>query len=327
MALVSIIVPVYNVAMYIERCWESIKQQTYKNIEVLFIDDCGLDESVSILEKLIAGHKDFYCKIIHHEQNRGLSAARNTGISNATGDYVYFLDSDDELTEDCIEKLVKPIAQNGKRYDVVSGDYRSVGGFVDCVLRTFGEIKEIDRTFFKNLWYCMAQNKIYKKSFIINNNILFLDGIIHEDELFSFKIACLAKSMFIINDVTYNYYINPNSTMTSLKKERHYFSWAIIVREMARFAKDKKREEDYELFNYVEKLKTNYSEQAYRYLDRQSFNTFYMILSEYKWKPFRYFIKGLLYWKRFLRDLCFILPKQVGFKYLCLWYKFTLKDL
>ena len=104
---ISIIVPVYNVEQYIKECFDSIAAQTYKgDIECIFVDDCGQDDSVAILEKLIAEyHGPMQFSIVHHEHNKGLSGARNTGIRKASGDYLYFLDSDDSITSDCIEKL------------------------------------------------------------------------------------------------------------------------------------------------------------------------------------------------------------------------------
>jgi glycosyltransferase involved in cell wall biosynthesis len=125
MIKVSVIVPVYNVSEYIERCWDSIRNQTYKNIEVLFVDDCGTDDSVAKLEGYLAAEDTVDARILHHSRNRGLSAARNTGLEAATGEYVYFLDSDDDVTEDCIESLVSPLTE--KKYDFVVGDYSVVG--------------------------------------------------------------------------------------------------------------------------------------------------------------------------------------------------------
>lgn len=89
---ISIIVPVYNVEQYIKECFDSIAAQTYNGeIECIFVDDCGQDKSVDILEKMIVGYQGgISFSIIHHEHNKGLSGARNTGIRHATGDYLYF---------------------------------------------------------------------------------------------------------------------------------------------------------------------------------------------------------------------------------------------
>lgn len=107
--LVSILVPVYNVEKYIERCARSIFEQTYTNLEFIFVDDCSTDSSIAILKKVI---DDYPCHkgkttIVRHPQNRGLAAARNTAFSSCYGDYVIHVDSDDWIESDAVESLVK----------------------------------------------------------------------------------------------------------------------------------------------------------------------------------------------------------------------------
>ena len=120
--LISIVIPVFNVEIFISECLQSVIRQTYTGpLECIVVDDCGTDKSIEIAEQLIAeydGPIDF--KVLHHDHNRGLSAARNTGMDAAKGDYVYFLDSDDWISDDCIEKLAKPL-QN-EVFDVVVGN-------------------------------------------------------------------------------------------------------------------------------------------------------------------------------------------------------------
>ena len=97
---VSIIVPVYNVAKYIERCLLSVLNQTWQDLEVILVNDCTLDDSMEIARRVVASHpRGTVVRCLEHEENRGLSAARNTGISASVGDYLYFLDSDDYISE------------------------------------------------------------------------------------------------------------------------------------------------------------------------------------------------------------------------------------
>ena len=104
---VSIIIPVYNVAPYIKRCLDSIVAQTFQNIECILVDDCGTDNSKEIVQQYIDNYQGYIqFKIIHHEKNLGLSGARNTGIRIATGEWLYFLDSDDAVTPNCISSLL-----------------------------------------------------------------------------------------------------------------------------------------------------------------------------------------------------------------------------
>ena len=99
----SIIVPVYNVKKYIRQCIESIQNQTFKDFEAIFIDDCGNDDSIKTVE--VFAKNDERIKIIHHDKNLGLSAARNTGLRAATGEYILCVDSDDWIENDCLEKI------------------------------------------------------------------------------------------------------------------------------------------------------------------------------------------------------------------------------
>src|SRR5690554_6533604 len=104
--LVTISIPLYKCEKFLEKCLISVKNQTYQNIEITLINDQTPDNSVQIAEEFIKKHNLKDWKIFHLEQNSGLSVVRNKGINTAKGKYLYFLDSDDEITSDCIEKLV-----------------------------------------------------------------------------------------------------------------------------------------------------------------------------------------------------------------------------
>ena len=104
---VSIIIPVYNVAPYIKRCLDSVVAQSFQDIECILVDDCGTDNSKEIVQQYIDNYQgQIQFKFIHHEKNLGLSGARNTGIKVATGEWLYFLDSDDSIIPDCIAILL-----------------------------------------------------------------------------------------------------------------------------------------------------------------------------------------------------------------------------
>lgn len=122
---VSIIVPVYNVEEYITDCFQSIVKQTYTGpMECLFIDDCGTDNSIQVLAGLIKAYDGpIEMRLLHHEKNKGLSGARNTGISNAKGDYLFFLDSDDQLYPFSISSFADAAIKE-KMPDVVLGGYQ-----------------------------------------------------------------------------------------------------------------------------------------------------------------------------------------------------------
>ena len=110
MVRISIIVPIYNVEPYIERCLRSVMIQTYSNIECILVDDCTLDNSMKICDCLLGNYiGPIEFKVLHHDHNRGLSAARNTGTDAATGEYIFYLDSDDEITPDSISLMVAEV--------------------------------------------------------------------------------------------------------------------------------------------------------------------------------------------------------------------------
>ena len=123
---VSIIIPVYNVAKYIERCLLSVLNQTWPDLEVILVNDCTPDNSMEIVRRVVASHpRGAVVRCLEHEENRGLSAARNTGISASVGDYLYFLDSDDYISANAIELLADAAVQ--KRPDFVIGNYEVTG--------------------------------------------------------------------------------------------------------------------------------------------------------------------------------------------------------
>lgn len=216
---ISIIVPIYNVSQYIVKCLDSIFDQAYQNIELILVDDCGIDDSMDVVHDYLVHHDSLDVHIIAHQSNQGLSAARNSGMAEATGDYIYFLDSDDFITPDCIESLIKPL-QN-KKYDVVVGNYQSSNSERSDLRLPDQELTdhEILESYANGLWYVMAWNKLCRKDFLLNNNLTFEEGYLHEDVIWSFKLACKAQTMYVINKVTYHYLVRSSSIMTSMSIE------------------------------------------------------------------------------------------------------------
>ena len=244
---ISIIIPVYNVESYISDCLKSVMSQTYQGeLECILVDDCGTDNSISIEEEFISNYKgSIEFKFLHHHKNRGLSAARNTGMAAATGDYIYFLDSDDTLSSDCLESLTAPLKNCD--YDLIVGDFRMVcdgkilppySMNLQLSNGTILKNEEIIKSY-RKMWNMMAQNKLYKTSFVRANQLEFKEALIHEDELWSFEVACMAKSLYAVNKVTY-YYLKRNSGITgSESKGNRYKMLSEVVREMGDFVKKK----------------------------------------------------------------------------------------
>lgn len=328
MKKVSIIIPVYNVVEYIERCWNSVNMQTYSDIELIFVDDCGTDDSIAKLEMLISKGSRFPVQIIRHKQNRGLSAARNTGIEASSGDYVYFLDSDDDLAPSCIEELVAPLGDYA--YDFVIGDYNLIGdgGYSPLLLPEGGTIgnDKIIKAYAEGKWYVMAWNKLLKKSFILGNGLFFKEGIIHEDVLWTFKLACLSESMYVVPKPVYNYYVRKASIMTSMSIEKDLSVYLDVLDEICSFVKDTGRTEgrwEYEMiegkkcgimYSLLKLGETDLFKQAYPRFRRQVYVN-----------PIVAYKKQTIGVAKLVRDVHYALPESIGEFYKILFYFFVYK--
>lgn len=180
--IVSIIIPVYNVEKYFKRCIESIMDQSYTQIEIILVDDGSLDSSGALCD--VYALKDKRIKVIHKE-NGGLSSARNVGIDNATGDLICFVDSDDYVSCDYIERMVNMLLEN--KADVSILQMKLVPE--DCNVEFCSQEKEkvlsldtqdgIEASLYQKLFTCCAPSKLYKRSVI--GSVRFPEGKISED--------------------------------------------------------------------------------------------------------------------------------------------------
>lgn len=226
--LVSIIVPIYKVELYINDCLSSIYSQSYSEIEVVLVDDCSPDNSVEIAQSMMKKMQSkFPCVLVRHEENKGLSAARNTGVRASNGEYLFFLDSDDEIASDCIELMVRLISQLGKDLDFVVGGFDVKGVDYAYPILSGKEMhsgSQIIESFLANEWPVMACNKLIKKKLFIEKELWFEEGLLHEDELFSFKLGYFSSLMAITTSKTYIYKVRNTGSITSDKTIRNYES-------------------------------------------------------------------------------------------------------
>lgn len=241
--MVSIVIPVYDVSAYIERCISSVINQTYEHIECIIVDDATPDDSIIKCEQLIANYEgSIRFVILHHDRNRGLSAARNTGTKAATSEYVFFLDSDDELKTDCIEKMVRPI-KNDTTIEIVLGNHEMYlyhypkapikQGQTHFPEGDYDSLKKV-RNLFKNGDYGgHAWNKLIKKEFLIHNQLFFKEGILWEDVLWSFFVIKKLNHLYIIPDVTLMYFIRPNSILTGTSFHNKAYHFEKVYAEIA----------------------------------------------------------------------------------------------
>jgi len=242
---ISVIIPVYNVEDYICDCLKSILIQDYTNLEIIIVNDCTQDNSIVIASDFIELLKmKFSFKLINHFKNCGLSAARNTGIDAAKGDYIFFLDSDDFLNKTTFSSFINTIITEGKS-DIIIGSFidKTVTVLKNC--KTLSNNSEVLQSFLNDDWYEMACNKLISLKLLNDNNIRFLKGIYLEDTLFSYHLALHANSLSYNNEFTYNYRERPNSIRTL--KNIKYLDDSFFVYE--RIIKDYNKDQFPQLFN------------------------------------------------------------------------------
>lgn len=212
---VSVIVPVYKVEKYLPRCLDSLCRQSLQNIEILLIDDASPDHCGTICEAYAVKDKRF--KVFHHSENKGLSAARNLGIRQATADYLMFVDSDDWVHEDFCKAPYKCAVRN--KADLVMFNYQLVQG------STFGKLghqniktsylnrDEAIELLFKNF---AAWNKLYRKE--IFNGVCFPEGRLFEDVTTTYKLFWNASSIYFLDLILY-YYLKRSGSITTTKMD------------------------------------------------------------------------------------------------------------
>jgi glycosyltransferase involved in cell wall biosynthesis len=226
-SLVSIVVPIYNVEKYLSRCIESLIKQTYKNIEIILVNDESTDSSGDICESYAL--KDNRIKVIDRV-NGGLSEARNTGIKNATGEYVLFVDSDDYIELNSVEVLINHTAKNN--LDVLEGNaiieypHRKEKLVQTNISTTevFNGLDYIITRINEKHITAAACIKFCRLKFIKDNNLFFQKDRLHEDELWTPMLLLAATRVMYINFDFYHYYIRENSITQKKNKERNILS-------------------------------------------------------------------------------------------------------
>lgn len=216
--LISIIIPVYNSEKYIERCIESVLNQTYQNIEIVIVNDGSIDSSEALIEKYLDKDKRI---IIINQKNCGVSAARNNGIKKSSGKYITFIDSDDYYEDDAIETLYNCIKKTN--CDLVRGNYRVIknkkvieeGNVVPGKINDFYDLYN---KIFDNSIPSYSVLLLIKKDFIFNNNIFFDENIaMMEDTIFYINILSKYPNIYFDNKIIYNYEYNQSGASKSSK--------------------------------------------------------------------------------------------------------------
>ena len=241
---ISVIVPVYNVERYLPRCIDSILNQTFKNIEIIIINDGSTDNSKIILDKYCKNNNNI--KLID-KNNEGLSQARNDGLKHASGEFVMFVDSDDWIELDMISVMYKYLVENNS--DVIISTYtreyeeksipRILHNMNECVVYNEDNIKsDLYRKLvgpigkeLRNPQYldCLSTvwSKLYRKSIIDNNEIEFKDTklIVSEDILFNINVFAYATRATFINKPFYHYWKGNKDSLTTVYRPKLTQQW------------------------------------------------------------------------------------------------------
>lgn len=231
---VSIIIPVYKVEDYILECLNSVANQTLTTgIECLLVDDCGEDRSIKIAEHFVETYQgNIKFKILYHKKNKGLSAARNTAIMKAEGIYLFFLDSDDLITPDCMEVLWG-VVEKYPNVDIVQPFiYRDGINPKDIPLKKCPSYLDNRRKIRTDL--CRSKitdagcNRLIRTDFVKANSLFFQVGYTQEDTIWVFDIQKHIRSIAFCNKYTYYYRYTPNSIMTSLTRDKEAIDFSKV---------------------------------------------------------------------------------------------------
>lgn len=212
--LISVIIPVYNVEKYLKNCLDSVINQTYKNIEIILVDDGSTDDCPNICDEYAL--KDTKIKVIH-KQNGGLSDARNVGIEQARGKYITFIDSDDDVETEYVEYLYNLLITNNTKMSIAAHTVVSKKnkinygiGYLDKVLTTE---ECLDRMLCEKGFFISACAKLYSKELF--DDIEFPRGKLNEDNGTIYKLIFKCENIAYGNKSIYNYYKRENSITTS----------------------------------------------------------------------------------------------------------------
>lgn len=323
--LISVIVPIYKVEQYLDECVQSIINQTYKNLEIILVDDGSPDRCPEMCDEY--ARQDSRIKLIH-KKNEGISVARNVGIKVSTGEWLFFIDSDDKISHNCIETLYQQVNYYPD-VQMIVGYYAQFEGLQDLSKCNFVDdyIEDPTNKVFlqKHLngeMYVMAWNKLVKKNFVLENSLFFEPGLVNEDSLWSFMVACCLEKTSFVREVTYYYRIRQNSIMRSLKgkdKEKHKWYSKILLLQMD-YAFSKNLEGDWDLFWFFYysihhslflPIQKSFPEESYQ---------FYLQLRDNKYWSFSQLKSFGLPRRICFQTLHRYLPKRLGYKFYCILF-------
>ncbi len=222
---ISVIVPIYNVEQYIRQCLDSLICQTFANIEIICVDDCGTDNSIAIAKQYAA--QDNRIKIVHHDKNSGIAVARNTGLSNCSAPYIMWCDPDDWYSPDMCQKMYTAIETSGADLAVCG---------TNIIYDTNAEMSESDEKYYGLKFDGLVEftddvkyktdvsvwNKIWRQDIVKSHNIIMPDGLKYEDAYFWRAYTLWCKNAVFVSEKLYNYRRRAGSIMNNtFSKQKH----------------------------------------------------------------------------------------------------------
>lgn len=243
-SLITIIIPVYNIEKYLRKCIESVIEQTYKNIEIILVDDGSMDNSGEICDQY--KEKDSRILVIH-KRNGGLSDARNSAIDIAKGKYLFFLDGDDYIEKDSIEYLYNiitkykcqiAIAQTQLVWD---GKEKIKRNKDNCKreekIKLYNNESALEAMLYNTEFTNNACNKLYDTKLF--TNIRYPIGMLYEDLATTYKLISLAKKIVLSSRITYNYLVDRNTSIMNSSYNSKRMQSLIFTNEIISFVKEK----------------------------------------------------------------------------------------
>ncbi|NFO13453.1 glycosyltransferase [Clostridium botulinum] len=228
---ISVVIPIYNVERYLEKCLESVVSQNFDSYQVILVNDGSTDSSEKIAKKFVKKYKRF--KIVN-KTNAGLGAARNTGLQHCSGKYVVFIDSDDYIEKDYLYTLYNSVKPNNSDMAICSFEKifenknKSIVNMlnIDCD-KTYSGIDTL-KLLFKSKISCYAWDKIYKRKLFNDNNIKYCEGRLYEDIFTTIKLISSCRRISFVNKPLYKYRIrNGNITSEKTLKAINDFNYAV----------------------------------------------------------------------------------------------------
>lgn len=241
--LLSVIIPVYNVKDYLREALDSVRNQSYKNVEFIVIDDGSTDSSGDIVDEYKSKDDRF---LVYHQENAGLSTTRNRGMKRAQGDIIYFFDSDDVLVEGTFEKVIGRMQETDSQLVffglvLIDKDGNKARGYTQKKRSEVGKPiagKDfLHQMITSNMYGAVVQKYFIRKSFLDKNNLNFEDNQIHEDESFTLEALCLADRITSFSETMIEKRLRQHSIMSTEKGIKNVEGWARAIERVLDFIK------------------------------------------------------------------------------------------